>query len=119
MLLGNEAYADAADPTIGFGTDDGEYGTAATSIFAFQNQLDSLLEEELALLRGRDDACSRRRRPVYNRLIWNFTHRPSGEVAYAPDLQHHRPGPADGDHRRDDATRCSTRRATATPGATT
>jgi hypothetical protein len=53
---------------------------AASSIFAFQNQLDSLLEEELALLRGRDgpygtDNSSGTRvdvAPVYNRLYWNF-----------------------------------------------
>ena len=84
MLLGNEAYADALDPTIGFGTGGGVYGTLAPSIFAFQNQLDSLLEEELALLRGRDDAAApRRRRPVYNRLFWNFTTRRRARSAYA------------------------------------
>ncbi|MBX3744105.1 MAG: hypothetical protein KF833_02245 [Verrucomicrobiae bacterium] len=82
VLLGNEAYADASDPTIGFATVDGEYGTAATSIFAFQNQLDSLLEEELALLRGRDDrGAGVGASPVYNRLFWNFT-LGDGEVAY-------------------------------------
>ena len=48
MLIGNEAYADAQDPTIGFGTSSAEYGTLSSSIFAFQNQLDSLLDEELA-----------------------------------------------------------------------
>ena len=31
MLLGNEAYADASDPTIGFGTASGQYGTQAPS----------------------------------------------------------------------------------------
>jgi hypothetical protein len=83
MLLGNEAYADAADPTIGFRTDAAGYGTLAPSIFAFQNQVDSLLEEELALLRGRDDrSATVRLPPVYNRLFWNFT-RDEGEVAYA------------------------------------
>ena len=35
MLLGNEAFADAADPTIGFPTDSLEYGSIASSIFAF------------------------------------------------------------------------------------
>ena len=55
-LLGNEAYARrAVDPMIGFGTGSGVYGSLAPTIFAFQNQLDSLLEEELTLLRGRDD----------------------------------------------------------------
>jgi hypothetical protein len=83
MLLGNEAYADAADPTIGFRTDNAGYGTLAPSIFTFQNQLDSLLEEELVLLRGRDDrSATVRSAPVYNRLFWNFTH-DEGEVAYA------------------------------------
>jgi hypothetical protein len=83
MLLGNEAYADAADPTIGFRTDDAGYGTLAPSIFTFQNQLDSLLEEELVLLRGRDNrSATVRSAPVYGRLFWNFTHA-EGEVAYA------------------------------------
>jgi hypothetical protein len=86
MMLGNEAYADSTDPTIGFATDGTggtDYGVFASSIFAFQNQLDSLLEEELALLRGRDDsAASVRIGPVYNRLFWNFT-RGDGELAYA------------------------------------
>jgi hypothetical protein len=82
MLLGNEAYADAQDPTIGFGTSSGEYGTTASSIFAFQNQLDSLLEEELALLRGRDNGgASVSAQPIYNRLFWNFT-LGEGEVGY-------------------------------------
>jgi subtilisin-like proprotein convertase family protein len=81
MLVGNEAFADASDPTIGFDTS-GQFGTAAPSIFAFQNQLDSLLDEELALLRGRDDsAAGVGARPVYNRLLWNFTGS-DGEVAY-------------------------------------
>lgn len=79
MLLGNDAYADALDPTIGFSTDDsGEYGSAVTAVFAFQNQVATLLEEELALLRGRDDEGVR---PFYNHLVWNFT-QTEGEVAY-------------------------------------
>jgi hypothetical protein len=78
MLLGNEAYADAEDPTIGFSTDGGQMGAEASSIFCFENQVDSLLEEELALLRGRGtDGIA----PVYNRLMWNFT-LGDGEVAY-------------------------------------
>ena len=86
MLLGNEAYADAADPTIAFGTDDHVYGSEATSIHCFMNQTPSLLEEELGLLRGRDDTLlpSVRTYPFYNRLIWNFTSDlTGGEVAYA------------------------------------
>ncbi|MFH0909409.1 MAG: ELWxxDGT repeat protein [bacterium] len=85
MLLGNEAYADAADPTIGFGTDDGQYGAEATSLHCFMNQTASLLDEELALLRGRDDSLlpTPSTAPIYNRLIWNFTRDiVGGEVAY-------------------------------------
>ena len=82
-LLGNEAMADAADPTIGFTTGSNEYGATASSIFAFQNQLDSLLEEELSLLRGRDSSgAGVQGAPVYNRLLWNFT-LGDGEVAYS------------------------------------
>ncbi len=81
-VLGNEAYADASDPTIGFGLESKEYGSLSSSIFSFQNQLDSQLEEELTLLRGRDDsAAGTAARPVYNRLFWNFT-LGEGEVAY-------------------------------------
>jgi hypothetical protein len=86
MLLGNEAYADAQDPTIGFGTDDGVFGAEATSIHPFMNQTSSLLEEELGLLRGRDNtyAPGTTTYPLYNRMIWNFTTDfTGGEVAYA------------------------------------
>lgn len=86
MLLGNEAYADAADPTIAYGTNDGTYGSEATSIHCFMNQTSNLLEEELALLRGRDDSQMPpvSTPPVYNRLIWNFTtDMNGGEVAYS------------------------------------
>lgn len=92
MLLGNEAYADAQDPTIGFGTDDGIFGAEATSIHPFMNQTSSLLEEELALLRGRDDryAPGTQLAPVYNRLVWNFTTDfTGGEVAYALNYNIH------------------------------
>jgi hypothetical protein len=88
MLLGNEAYADAEDPTIGFGTDGGQF--TASSIFCFQGQASSLLDEELMLLRGRDgpfgsDNSSGTRvdvAPVYNRLFWNFGTDPAGQTAY-------------------------------------
>lgn len=85
-LIANEAFADASDPTIAFGTDDGVFGPVATSIHPFMNQTATLLEEELKLLRGRDASSlpSVRIRPVYNRLIWNFTNDfVGGEVAYA------------------------------------
>ncbi len=78
-LLGNEAFTDAQDPTIGFGSDSTEYGSLAPTIFTFQNQLPDLLSEELALLRGMDTTGAR---PSYNRLIWNFT-KGQGEAAYA------------------------------------
>ncbi len=82
MLFGNEAFADAADPTIGLNPTLPEIGSLASSIFAFENQVDSLLEEELSLLRGRDDrSAGVGAAPVYNRLFWNFT-RADGEVAY-------------------------------------
>jgi hypothetical protein len=82
MVFGNEAFADAQDPTIGFFSDDLQFGTLATATFAFKNQLDSLLSEELCLLRGRDDtAAGVAAQPVYNRLLWNFTGS-DGEVAY-------------------------------------
>ncbi len=73
-ILGNEAYTDAQDPTVGIND-----GDVAPFVFAFQNQMSSLLEEELALLRGVDDFFAR---PVYNRLFWNFT-KGEGEAAYA------------------------------------
>jgi hypothetical protein len=86
MLLGNEAFADASDPTIAFGTGDAQFGAEASSIHCFMNQTDSLVAEELALLRGRDDQLPPGVGfyPFYNRLIWNFTRDiTGGEVAYA------------------------------------
>jgi hypothetical protein len=86
MMVGNEAWADAANPTIGIGTANNTYGDIATSLFAFKGQVPSLLEEELALLRGRDDVFQPgvEVTPVYNRLVWNYTRGiDSGEVIYA------------------------------------
>ncbi|CAN2039069.1 hypothetical protein GMMP15_1030069 [Candidatus Magnetomoraceae bacterium gMMP-15] len=81
-VLANEAYEDAQDPTIGFDTKSEELGYMATSLFAFQNQTASLLDEELVLMRGRDNVLgTTRARPVYNRFIWNFTDG-EGELAY-------------------------------------
>lgn len=85
-MVGDEAWADAANPTIGIGTADQTYGDIATALFAFKGQEPSLLEEELALLRGRDDflqpGC--KVSPVYNRLVWNYTRGiDAGEVIYA------------------------------------
>ena len=82
-LLANEAAADAMDPTIGFTTDSTQYGSLASSIFAFQNQLSSPMEEELVLWRGRSDTDGEptQASPVYNRLYWNFT-LGDGQAAY-------------------------------------
>ncbi len=86
LMLGNEAWADAANPTIGIGTANNTYGDIATALFAFRGQVPTLLEEELALLRGRDDFFQPgvEITPVYNRLIWNYTRGiDAGEVIYA------------------------------------
>lgn len=88
-LLGDEALSDAQDPTIAWGSrdlNDVFFGSRASSLFAFQGIVPSLLEEELALLRGIDDTTSTPVTvpPVYNRLYWNFTKGISaGEPAYA------------------------------------
>lgn len=96
MALGNEAYADAADPTVAIDPDTegwfDDYAALDTSLFCFENQVPSLLEEELALLRGRDDSRSPSVTvtPVYNRLIWNYTYGiDGGEVAYACNYNIH------------------------------
>jgi hypothetical protein len=84
-ILGNEAYADAANPTIS--VDDKDSVTEVnTSRFAFEGQVASSLDEELALLRGRDDfnAQGTAQAPAYNRLWWNYTRGiNSGEALYA------------------------------------
>jgi hypothetical protein len=98
MVLGNEAYADALDPTVAIDPGTGEdgwyqdYSALDTSLFCFQNQVSSLLEEELALLRGRDDSGTTpvTVTPVYNRLMWNYTHGiDGGEVAYVCNYDLH------------------------------
>jgi hypothetical protein len=84
-ILGNEAYADAANPTISL--DDQTSATEVnTSRFSFEGQVSSVLDEELTLLRGRNDLVSPgvSTAPFYNRLAWNYTHGiNSGEVIYA------------------------------------
>jgi hypothetical protein len=86
MIHGNEAFADALNPTIGIGTAHHTYGDISTALFAFKGQSATLLEEELGLLRGRDDFLlpGTGIAPVYNRLVWNYTRGiNSGEVIYA------------------------------------
>ena len=91
-VLGDEAYADAANPTIGFGSEyiadrvTLDYGAASSALFCFDNQVPTLLDEELALIRGRScvNAPGNTVGPFYNRLVWNFTKGiTAGEVAYA------------------------------------
>ncbi|MBL9137623.1 MAG: hypothetical protein JNK85_17260 [Verrucomicrobiales bacterium] len=82
-LLGHEAWDDALDPTIGYGMDGVAPNTLNSARYCFENQVPSLLAEELALLRGVDENHSR---PVFNRLVWNFT-KGAGEVAYALNYQ--------------------------------
>lgn len=83
-LLGNEAYSDALDPTIGYATNEKTYGELAPTIFSFMNQLKTLNEEELVLLRGKagSQEGDTGGAPVHNRLLWNFTNN-DGEAAYA------------------------------------
>lgn len=85
MTLGNEAADDAQNPTILL---DGSLGPvdAHTSRFSFEGQVSTLMDETLALLRGRDDFLSpgTRTNPSYNRLYWNYTNGiNSGEPFYA------------------------------------
>ena len=85
MTLGNEARDDAQNPTIQL---DGAMGPvdAHTARFSFEGQVSSLMDETLALLRGRDDFLSpgTRINPSYNRLYWNYTNGiNSGEPFYA------------------------------------
>jgi hypothetical protein len=94
-VLGDEAWTDALNPTIGFGGNfnnvemtgfELDYGALSSTLFAFDNQVPTLLDEELALLRGRSgaNAPSTHISPYYNRLVWNFSKGiTAGEVAYA------------------------------------
>ena len=93
MVLGNEALADAMNPTVDLGAGSPVDDGAESSLFPFQNQCENLLDEELALLRGRDLSMQYERAweedvepwayPYYNRLQWNFTHDiMGGHVAY-------------------------------------
>ena len=82
-LLGAEAYSDAKNPLISAGSDGQQF---ASGTFSFANQVSSLLDEELALLRGRTASIAYPRMteaPLYNRLAWNMTKGISeGEPAY-------------------------------------
>ena len=81
-LLGAEAYSDAKNPLIA----SAENEPTAAGVFCFANQVPTLLDEELALLRGRTSATQFPKltaAPCFNRLLWNFTKGiTEGEAAY-------------------------------------
>ena len=85
-LLAGEAYTDAQNSSLILTTADSdniqlnfpELAAANPYLFAFQNQVPSLLQEELALLRGTDFLKAY---PVQNRLFWNYF-KGLGEAAY-------------------------------------
>ncbi|MGA2245700.1 MAG: hypothetical protein ABSH48_11930 [Verrucomicrobiota bacterium] len=86
MTLGNAAWANSLNPTISFGTDNLTYGSVATASFCFEGEVPTLLAQNEALLRGRDDSLAPGvdLPPVYNRLYWNYTYGISaGETIYA------------------------------------
>ncbi len=84
-LLASEAYSDAQNSSLPVSDEQGlpipfESGLSMANpyTFAFQNQVSSLLEEEMALLRGTDFIKAY---PSYNRLFWNYL-KGLGEAAY-------------------------------------
>ena len=81
-LLGAEARADAKNPLVG-AADGTQF---AAGVFSFANQVPTLLDEELALLRGRTASTTfplLTEPPCYNRLAWNMTKgQTEGEAAY-------------------------------------
>ena len=84
-LLGSEAYADAQTSIIPLSDESGNpidslegLFSVRSRLFAFENQMPTLLQEELALLRGTDFVKAA---PVQNRLFWNYF-KGMGEAAY-------------------------------------
>jgi hypothetical protein len=85
MTLGNEAWDDAQNPTLLIDSAN-EMVDTNSSRFSFEGQVASMMDETLALLRGRDDFLSPGTtvNPSYNRLYWNYTNGiNSGEPFYA------------------------------------
>ncbi|MEO0915439.1 MAG: hypothetical protein AAFY31_00390, partial [Pseudomonadota bacterium] len=77
--LGNEAVSDALDPSIVSTSEMADDRNRASSAFAFSSVLTSRLDEELVLLRGRNDTTGPTAQPpTYNRLRWALD---SGERA--------------------------------------
>ena len=83
--VANDALTDEGNPTIAVGASSKTYASVITALFSFQGEEPSLLEQDLALLRGRDDSVTAvTQSPVYNRLYWNYTHGiAAGEAIYA------------------------------------
>jgi hypothetical protein len=84
LMVGNEAADDATNPTLEIdGKNGGQSVTSAR--FSFEGQVSTILDETLALWRGRDDvATTTRVAPAYNRLYWNYINGiTSGEPIYA------------------------------------
>ena len=75
IILGDDAYVDAMDPTILVqGAAPGQFIEANTSVHhAFSHQTATLIEEELALVRGVSEDTPRTRTwPMFNRLRPNL-----------------------------------------------
>lgn len=86
QILGMEAYSDAQSSSISIDPATNlvpDLVDANPYVFAFQNQVPTLLSEELALLRGVDFLKAY---PVYNRLFWNYF-KGLGEAAYNSNYQ--------------------------------
>jgi hypothetical protein len=89
-LLGSEAYADAQISIIPLSDESGNpieslegLFSVRSRLFAFENQVPTLMQEELALLRGTDFVKAA---PVQNRLFWNYF-KGEGEAAYNVNYQ--------------------------------
>jgi hypothetical protein len=80
VLLGNEAVADATDPTTGVDASNPlDPVSVPSALYAFEGEVGSPLDEELALLRGveLDQGF-----PLHNRIRWNFGPLERAEAAY-------------------------------------
>lgn len=84
MTLGNEAWDDAQNPTLMI-DDNIDSSEISSARFSFEGQVAKMMDETLALLRGRDDSGSQTNvSPAYNRLYWNYINGiKSGEPIYA------------------------------------
>ena len=84
LLVGDEAADDATNPTLEIDSQSGAQQITSAR-FSFEGQVNTLLQETLALWRGRDDVLtSTTVAPAYNRLYWNYINGiRSGEPIYA------------------------------------